>query len=255
MSNPEPVIRIAQRGDVPRIVELLADDQLGMDRDDASLPLAPEYYAAFDAITTDPRTRLLVLEVQQRVVGTLQLTFLPGLSRRGAERAQIEAVRIADDMRGHGLGRVLMESAIEQARDHGCRLVQLTTDLRRDQAHRFYESLGFVHTHAGMKLQSSLREPSPTDSTDTNCAVPTCPEPHRARGITFPAGDRVRAGHRSTTAVLLPLPAEDTRRVVPVKDRRVRPGRRGDTDNDNQRRQCPRSSLARALSGTGRYTH
>jgi GNAT superfamily N-acetyltransferase len=150
-ANPDPVIRVAQSGDVPRIVELLAADQLGTHREDASLPLAPEYYAAFDAIAADPRTRLLVLEVQQRVVGTLQLNFLPGLSRRGAERAHVEAVRIAPDMRGRGLGRLLMASAIEQARQQGCCLVQLTTDLRREGAHRFYESMGFVHTHAGMK--------------------------------------------------------------------------------------------------------
>jgi GNAT superfamily N-acetyltransferase len=152
MSGLEPVIRDARRDDLPRIVELLAADQLGKHREDASLPLAPEYYAAFDAMVADPRTRLLVVEAQQRVIGTLQLNFLPGLSRRGAERAQIEAVRIADDMRGRGLGRLLMSEAIEQARLRGCRLVQLTTDLQREEAHRFYQSLGFVHTHAGMKL-------------------------------------------------------------------------------------------------------
>jgi GNAT superfamily N-acetyltransferase len=100
----------------------------------------------------DPRTQLVVLEVDGQVVGTLQLNFLPGLSRRGSERAQIEGVRVARTMRGRGLGRFLVEWAIEQARSRGCRLVQLTTDLRREDAHRFYESLGFVHSHAGMKL-------------------------------------------------------------------------------------------------------
>jgi GNAT superfamily N-acetyltransferase len=152
MTDHQPLIRDARRADLPRIVELLAADQIGKHREAVSEPLDPEYYAAFDAMEADPRTRLLVIEMQGRVVGTLQLNFLPGLSRRGAERAQIEAVRIAEEVRGLGLGHALMHAAIEQARQHGCRLIQLTTDLRREDAHRFYRSFGFVHTHAGMKL-------------------------------------------------------------------------------------------------------
>lgn len=146
------IIRDARRDDLPRIVGLLAADHLGRQREEVTEPLAPEYYAAFDAIEADPRNRLLVVEVNGQVAGTLQITFLPGLSRRGAERAQIEALRIADEMRGRGLGRLLVETAIEQARQRGCRLVQLTTDLQREDAHRFYRSLGFVYSHAGMKL-------------------------------------------------------------------------------------------------------
>lgn len=145
-------VRAARRDDVPRIIELLAEDQLGSTREDPSLPLAPEYSAAFDAMEADPRTQLVVLELDGQVVGTLQLNFLPGPSRRGSERAQIEGVRVARTMRSRGLGRFLVEWAIEQARRRGCRLVQLTTDLRREDAHRFYESLGFIHSHAGMKL-------------------------------------------------------------------------------------------------------
>lgn len=152
MSNAQPAIRDARRDDLPRIVELLAADQIGKHRESVTDPPAPEYYAAFDAMELDPRTRLLVVEWDGQVVGTLQLNFLPGLSRRGAERAQIEAVRIAEEVRGQGLGRLLVEVAIQLARERGCRLVQLTSDLRREDARRFYTSLGFVHSHAGMKL-------------------------------------------------------------------------------------------------------
>lgn len=152
MENDAPVVRDARREDLPRIIELLAADQMGKHREVVGDPLLPEYISAFDAIDADPKTRLLVLELKGQVVGTLQLNYLPGLSRRGAERAQIEAVRIAEGYRGRGLGRQLMGAAIEMARARGCRLVQLTSDLRRQDARRFYESLGFVHSHAGMKL-------------------------------------------------------------------------------------------------------
>lgn len=152
LERANPYIREARREDLSRILELLAADQLGRGRETVTEPPAPEYIAAFDAITADPRSHLLVLEVDGVVVGTLQLNYLPGLSRRGSERAQIEAVRVAEEMRGQGLGRVLVAYAIERARERGCSLVQLTTDLRRQDAHRFYESLGFTHTHAGMKL-------------------------------------------------------------------------------------------------------
>ena len=152
MTDREPVIRDACRDDLPRLVELLADDQIGREREAVTDPLAPGYYSAFEALHSDPRARLLVADVDGRVVGTLQLNFLVGLSRRGAVRAQIEAVRIAREVRGQGLGHILMAAAIDLARQRGCRLVQVTTDLRRENAYRFYQSLGFVHSHAGMKL-------------------------------------------------------------------------------------------------------
>jgi GNAT superfamily N-acetyltransferase len=157
MTHNEPRIRDARLADLPRIVELLADDPLGSMREVVADPLPPEYVTAFEAIEADPRTRLLVMELGGRVVGTLQLTFLPGLSRRGAERAQIEAVRIAAESRSGGLGGRLVREAIDLARARGCPIVQLTTDLRREDAHRFYASLGFVRTHAGMKLSLDER--------------------------------------------------------------------------------------------------
>jgi ribosomal protein S18 acetylase RimI-like enzyme len=152
MDNAAAVIRDARREDLPRIIELLAADQLGRQREVVSDPPLPEYVAAFDAIVSDSKARLLVLELEGQVVGTLQMNFLPGLSRRGAERAQLEAVRVAEGYRGRGLGRRMVEEAIAMARARGCRLVQLTSDLRREDAQRFYRSLGFVHSHAGMKL-------------------------------------------------------------------------------------------------------
>ena len=145
-------VRDAQELDLPAIVALYADDELGSTREQPAEPLAGEYLRAFAAIADDPRTRLVVAEVDDEVVGTLQLSFLPHVVRRGGERAQIEAVRVASSHRGSGLGRELLTWAVEQARERGCALVQLTTDTSRPDAHRFYESLGFTASHLGMKL-------------------------------------------------------------------------------------------------------
>jgi GNAT superfamily N-acetyltransferase len=145
-------IRSAMRDDLPTIVELLADDILGERREDAGGPLPPAYVAAFEAIEADARNELIVVEDVGVVVGVLQLTFIPGLTHRGGERTQIEGVRVAASHRSQGVGRQLFDWAIERARERGCRMVQLTTDKRRTDAHRFYESLGFVASHEGMKL-------------------------------------------------------------------------------------------------------
>jgi GNAT superfamily N-acetyltransferase len=143
-------LRPAVPDDLPEVVALLAADQLGVHREAAD-DLEP-YRAAFDAITSDPAHLLLVADDTERVVGTMQLSFIPGLARRGAWRAQIEAVRVHGDVRGRGLGARMIGWAIEEARRRGCALVQLTTDKRRTDAHRFYERLGFVASHEGMKL-------------------------------------------------------------------------------------------------------
>jgi GNAT superfamily N-acetyltransferase len=153
MSDGKPRFRRAQRQDVPAIVRLLASDPLGATRETSGTGELPEaYWQAFEAIDADPRQFLVVAELDGRVVGTLQLTFIPSLTYRGGERAQIEAVRIDAGNRGRGLGHAMVEWAIERARARGCRLVQLTTDQRRPDALRFYQSLGFRATHAGMKL-------------------------------------------------------------------------------------------------------
>ena len=147
------VLRRAAAADVPTIVSLLAADQLGATRDGVTTPddLA-SYQRAFRDIDGDPAHILLVAQSGPDVVGTLQLSFIPGLARRGALRAQIEAVRVADAWRGRGLGAAMMAWAIAEARRRDCALVQLTSDKSRISAHRFYERLGFVASHEGMKL-------------------------------------------------------------------------------------------------------
>jgi GNAT superfamily N-acetyltransferase len=144
--------RNATPADLPSIVAMLADDDLGRLREDLSEPLNPRYLEAFRAIGADPNRRLVVAEDAGQVVGTMQLSFLPGLSSVGAWRGMIEAVRIAADRRGHGLGALMIRHAIAECRARGCTMVQLTTNKQRGDAHRFYERLGFVATHQGYKL-------------------------------------------------------------------------------------------------------
>jgi GNAT superfamily N-acetyltransferase len=146
------VLRDARRGEVAAIMKMLADDELGRTREEIGDPLPAAYYDAYEEIARDPNNRLLVAEVGGAIVGTLQLTFIRGLSRKAARRAQIEAVRVAGPQRGTGLGEQMIRAAIEIARNAGCSIVQLTTDKRRKNAHRFYERLGFVASHEGMKL-------------------------------------------------------------------------------------------------------
>lgn len=145
-------MRQAGRADLPAIVALLHDDETGRLREDPSVPLDPRYIAAFDAIDADPNQHLIAAELDSRVVGTLQLSFLPGLSFRGAWRGVIEAVRIASDLRGQRLGEQMILWAVEQCRARDCKMVQLTSTATRTAAHRFYARLGFVQSHVGMKL-------------------------------------------------------------------------------------------------------
>jgi GNAT superfamily N-acetyltransferase len=146
-------MRLATRADVPAILSLLEDDEISRSRGyprtegaDAAL------WRAFEAIDADPHNELIVAELDGTVVGTCQLTFTPSLSRGGAERMTIEAVRVSRDLRGGGIGRAMMRWALDRARERGCGVAQLTTDKRRGDAHRFYETLGFAASHVGMKL-------------------------------------------------------------------------------------------------------
>ncbi len=143
--------RPARAEDIPAIVALLADDPLGAQREDPAA--TGPYLAAFKAIDSDPNHLLLVMTRGDDVLGTLQLSFLPGLSHRGAWRGQVEAVRVARSTRGQGLGELLLNHAINECRARGCTVVQLTTDRSRVDAHRFYERLGFSATHLGYKLK------------------------------------------------------------------------------------------------------
>ncbi|MEH0545458.1 GNAT family N-acetyltransferase [Streptomyces sp. B21-105] len=144
-------IRAAVAEDVPAIVGMLADDPLGAQRESPD-DLSP-YLAALERLAADPNQRLVVAVREGRVVGSLQLTIVPGLSRRGATRSIVEAVRVHADERGSGLGTRFMEWAIEESRRENCQLVQLTSDVTRTDAHRFYERLGFTASHVGFKLQ------------------------------------------------------------------------------------------------------
>ncbi|MEJ1979188.1 MAG: GNAT family N-acetyltransferase [Acetobacteraceae bacterium] len=145
------IIRPAIRADLPAIIALLAADDLGRNRERPADTVDPRYEAAFAAIEADPHQLQVVAESEGRVIGCLQLSFIPGLSRLGAWRGQVEGVRVAADQRSAGVGRMMMLWAIEQCRARGCEVVQLTTDRRRADAHRFYGSLGFEASHVGMK--------------------------------------------------------------------------------------------------------
>lgn len=144
-------MRAAAADDLPAIVAMLADDVLGSARESPD-DLTP-YREAFGKLEKDPNQLLMVAVRDGAVVGTLQLTIIPGLSRRGSIRSVIEGVRVHGSARGGGIGEQMMVWAIEESRRQGCHLVQLTSDKARPDAHRFYERLGFTDSHIGFKLQ------------------------------------------------------------------------------------------------------
>lgn len=145
--------REANRSDLETLVGLLAADPLGATREQYELPLPAAYVSAFEAIDADPNHLLIICEVEGNLAGFFQLSFLPNLSYVGGWRAQIEGVRVAASHRRKGIGRLMFEHAIACAREKGCHLLQLTTDKKRPAALAFYESLGFVASHEGMKLK------------------------------------------------------------------------------------------------------
>jgi GNAT superfamily N-acetyltransferase len=147
------VIREATADDLPAIIALLDDDEQSRGRELPDLPLDVRYRAAFDAIAADANQQLIVAELEDALVGTLQLTIIPGIAFRGAWRGQIEAVRIASSLRGGGYGSRMIEWAVERCRARGCRMVQLMSMNTRTDAHRFYERMGWKKSHFGFKLQ------------------------------------------------------------------------------------------------------
>ncbi len=146
-------MRLATFADVPEIVRMLADDDLGKTREDYRLPLPGCYEEAFDLIQKDPNVELVVAVQAGQVVGTLQLIYIPSLSYQGGLRAQVESVRVEAGLRSQGIGTKMMNWAMERSRLRGARLLQLTTDQSRKAAHRFYERLGFKASHLGMKIK------------------------------------------------------------------------------------------------------
>ncbi len=152
MTTEGPTIRQVNWQDLAAIIALLADDPLGQTREIVADPPDQHYVDAFKAILDDANQLLAVADQGGKIAGCMQLSFIPGLSRTGMWRAQIESVRISADSRGQGLGHLMIEWAIDQARQRGCGLVQLTTDKTRPETLRFYSSTGFVASHEGMKL-------------------------------------------------------------------------------------------------------
>lgn len=152
MSAKEITFRLAKRVDLPSVVRLLADDELGSQRERFEDPLPESYITAFEQIHSDPNHDLVVAELNGEVIGTLQLMLLPSISFQGGLRAQIESVRVDRLHQSQGIGSEMMKWAIERAKDRGAHILQLTTHLSRKDAHRFYKRLGFKGTHLGMKL-------------------------------------------------------------------------------------------------------
>lgn len=147
------IIRKAEESDLVQIIEMLSDDQLGKKRENFSIPLPASYLKAFKCIQEDPYQELMVLvNESEKVIGTLQLSFIQYLTYQGGIRAQIEAVRIHKDYRGKGLGEKLFNWAINRAKTKGAHVLQLTTDKKRPEALAFYQKLGFIASHEGMKL-------------------------------------------------------------------------------------------------------
>ena len=151
ISNLE--FRTATRNHLRSIINMLADDFLGQQRERLEDPLPKCYVKAFREIEADPNNELIVAELDGDIIGTLQLTFTPSLSHQGSKRCTVESVRVDEKHRGKGVGREMMLWAIERAKEKGCASMQLTTHNDRSDAHRFYESLGFSGTHTGMKLK------------------------------------------------------------------------------------------------------
>jgi GNAT superfamily N-acetyltransferase len=152
MTPPDVLFRGATRADLPTIVRMLADDDLGSQRERFENPLPGSYYSAFEQIDQDPNHELIVAEQNGEVIGTLHLMFLPSVSFQGGLRAQVESVRVDKRFQSQGIGSQMMKWSIERARQRGAHVVQLTTHKTRVDAHRFYERLGFKGSHLGMKL-------------------------------------------------------------------------------------------------------
>jgi GNAT superfamily N-acetyltransferase len=144
--------RDARKDDLQTLVALLADDDIAEGREQAKSDLLPAYSAAFDDMAKSPDNRILVAERDGDIIGSLQIVYVPGLSRQGAKRAIVESVRVSSKARGQNIGTLLMKEAIAQAKAAGCKLVQLTSDKRRTRAHLFYRRLGFIQSHEGFKL-------------------------------------------------------------------------------------------------------
>ncbi len=155
MDNKPLLFREAEQRDIPDLLEMLADDELGKLREDVSTPVNECYLSAFDQICRDPNNELIVVQQGRQIAGMLQLTFIPYLTHKGSWRCLIEGVRIQKAYRGLGLGTRFFKWAISRAGERDCAIVQLTSDKQRHDALRFYQNLGFEASHEGFKLRLS----------------------------------------------------------------------------------------------------
>ncbi|MBL4575501.1 MAG: GNAT family N-acetyltransferase, partial [Opitutaceae bacterium] len=151
-SPPTVEIRKALRTELSSIVRLLADDKLGRTRESYESPFPASYATAFDEISNSDSNELLVALSENKVVGVLQITFIPYLTFKGGKRALIEGVRVDSDYRSQGIGRLMILEAIGRAKKRSCHMIQLTSNKSRPEAIQFYRSLGFEPTHEGLKL-------------------------------------------------------------------------------------------------------
>jgi len=151
MTQRDILFRLATHADLPSMVRMLADDDLGSQRERYENPLPESYYSAFEKINNDSNHELIVAELDGEVIGTLHLVFLPSISFQGRLRAQIESVRVDKRFQSQGIGSEMMKWTMKRAKQRGAHVVQLTTHKSRVDAHRFYERLGFKGTHLGMK--------------------------------------------------------------------------------------------------------
>ncbi len=149
---PAIQFRLATKTDLPDIVRMLADDELGSQRERYELPIPQSYISAFDQLENNPYFELIVAELDGHIAGTLQLIFIPSISFQGSLRAQVESVRVEKSLRNQGIGGSMMIWAMERARQRGAHIMQLTTHNTRLDAHRFYKRLGFNGNHLGMKI-------------------------------------------------------------------------------------------------------
>lgn len=150
--NYNITIRKAVRDDVPEIVRLFQEGRINVKQENNAYEIIQGYYDALDAINNDANNLLIIAEIEGRTVGTLQITYVTNMSYGGAKRAYIEGVHVDKSLRSQGIGQYMMEWAISQAKERGCRFVQLTSHKHRKDAHRFYERVGFTATHEGFKL-------------------------------------------------------------------------------------------------------
>ena len=151
-------IRRARREDVPSIISIYSLDSLTGHREIVTDPLPRFYYDAFDRIDSDSNQILLVADIENEVVASLQMTYIQHLISRAFRRAVIEAIFVHPQYHGSGIGSALIRSAIGHATSARCVAIELTSNKLRRKAHGFYQKMGFASSHEGFKLSLGKAE-------------------------------------------------------------------------------------------------